>query len=270
MGNGTTRKKHIVYAVSDTAYGGGTRYFSSLVTGLDADRYTFGAACKPGTGLESHFRDLGVQVYPFPVRSRFDIRGMIRFARFLRGKRVDCLLLGDGTAWNSGFFIRMLSGIPQVWAIVHMTHIGLEIRTFGKFERILSAAYDFIWSLFCNVIVVSNQKNADILASEGVNRGKLEIIPNCIEYGTIRHKHYQTREALMAKHGIAGQPRIIGMVARLGPGKDFDTLLAAAVRVSPCRGLRLYDSRHRTLAGRAGTAGERTWNREPNCIHRLG
>lgn len=222
-----TKPYKIVYVVSDTVFGGGTHYFSSIVSGLDKTKYSFGVACRSNNALENYFRDQGIQIYPFPVNSRFDIIGMIRFAQELSKENIDCVLLGDGSAWNSSFFLKFISRIPHIWSIVHMTHIGLEIREFGFFERLLSMLYDYTWSLWCDTIIVSNQKNAQILKSEGISREKIHIIENGIDFQSFIIKRYTGQAALKKQYKIEEGKKVVGMLARLGPGKDFDTLFDA-------------------------------------------
>ena len=182
--------------------------------------------------MEEHFIKEGAQIYPLPVKSRFDVYGMIKFAMSLRQQNINCLLLGDGTSWNSGAILRLLSGIPCLWAIVHMTHIGLEIRQYGFLERLVSRLYDYTWALSCDTIIVSNIKNAQILTSEGVSKKKIQVIPNCVDYPALTAKEYDDQEQLRKKYGIDSHKKIVGMLARLGPGKDFATLFRAISAVT--------------------------------------
>jgi len=213
----------ILFLVSDTEFGGGEQYFFSIVNGLVAEQYEFTIGCKPGTSLQSYVSEKEYNYIPFMVSKRTDFSKMLRFSKTIRNN-YDIILLGDSKAWNTGYFISKYSKAQKICAIVHMTHIGLEQKEYGKTELYLSSWWDRLWSRYCDFIIVSNEKNAQILENEGIKRAKLKVMPNCIDVEKLNSEKYTNKEEVLERHSISPDKRIIGTLARLGPGKDYKTL----------------------------------------------
>lgn len=214
-----------LYLVSDTEFGGGQQYFLSFIEAFPKHTHQFVIGCRPGSGLEKELKNRSLSCIPFCVKNKFDFFEMIRFSRTVKREEYDAIFLGDGTAWNTGVFLNKLSAFKVLVPIVHMTHIGLEEKVYGEFEKAVSRIWDRFWAHHANSIVVSNQKNADILVSEGVPETKITVIRNCIDCRGIKNTDYTSRDSLLKKLGINSNKTIIGTISRLGPGKDAGTII---------------------------------------------
>jgi len=214
----------ILYLCSDKEFGGGQRYFCSIMEALGEDNRDFGekyiVGCKIPSAVQDYFIGSFVYTISFDIRSKFDFWRMIKFARTGNWEMLyDVILLGDGAAWMTGVFLRIFAGHKNLVPIVHMTHIGLEQKEhYGYIERKLAKWFDRAWARFARFIIVSNDKNADILRSEGVNPDKIRVIKNGININKV------TENIVKLKSSRATR---VGTVARLGAGKDFKTLFDA-------------------------------------------
>ncbi|KPK89733.1 hypothetical protein AMJ80_09370 [bacterium SM23_31] len=218
----------ILYLVSDTEFGGGQQYFLSIIEALRDKDFQYTVGGKANTNLEKEVRKRSLDFIPYAVHGKFDIKGMMQFSKELKGKEYDVIFLGDGSAWNTGFFLNKSAGFKNLIPIVHMTHIGLEEKEeYGFIERKLSALWDRTWSRYARKIVVSNRKNAGILISEGVKKDKIRVINNCIDVERIKNCARAPKGEILGKFNIKGDKTIIGTISRLGPGKNVKTLLDA-------------------------------------------
>lgn len=215
----------ILYLVSDTEFGGGQQYFLSFIETFKGGDYKFVIGCRPGTRLANDLRDRNLECIPFFVKNKTGIFEMIRFSSSVRNDDYGAIFLGDGAAWNTGIFLKWMSGVKNLIPIVHMTHIGLEEKEYGTVEKALSGIWDRLWARHSKKIVVSNQKNADILISEGVPADKISVIKNCIDLDRITDQDFTPREQLLTSLGIDEKKAIVGTISRLGPGKDVRTIL---------------------------------------------
>ena len=234
----------ILYLVSDTEFGGGQQYFLSFIEAFPENTHQFVIGCSPGSGLEKELKNRLLSCIPFCVKSKFDVFEMIRFSKTIKREKYDAIFLGDGTAWNTGIFLNKLSAFKVLIPIVHMTHIGLEEKVYGEIEKAVSRIWDRIWTHHASNIVVSNQKNADILVSEGVPKNKITVIRNCIDSLSIKSADFTPRDVLLKKLGINSNKTIIGTISRLGPGKDAGTIIDSVKYV-----IRKYENCHFVITG---------------------
>ena len=204
----------ILYLCSDTEFGGGQHYFLDFVDTFNNGEHEFFMGCRPYTKLAN---EINLPCIPFYVKSKTDVFEMIKFSKSIRSDNYNVIFLGDGAAWNTGIFLKCKNLIP----IVHMTHIGLEEKKYGSVERFISGMWDRLWARYATKIVVSNEKNADILILEGVPRDKISVIKNCVDINKITNHDFIPREQLFDR-------TIIGTLSRLGPGKDVMTIIDSA------------------------------------------
>ena len=234
----------ILFLVSDTNFGGGMQYFLSFVDAFPKNKYHFVIGCKPGSGLENELKQRSIACIPFHVKSKFDVIEMIRFSRSINRADYDAIFLGDGAAWNTGMFLSKLSAFNILIPIVHMTHIGLEQKIYGEAEKALSRLWDRAWAYHASHIVVSNQKNANILVDEGVSKDKIFIVRNCVDTAGIIKRISISKKDLLKTMGIDSKKTILGTISRLGPGKDAGTIINAIPHV-----LKKYDNCHFIIIG---------------------
>jgi len=239
------KKYNVLFIYTDTEFGGGGRFFGQVIRGLTPRGFRFVVGCRQNAPIKNFYDEKGIENIPFEVKNRFDIINMLRFCGLIKKYKFDIACLGDGTAWTTGIILSLFSNVNAVLPIVHMTHIGLEHKEkYGWFERTIFKIWDRLWAHFATKILVSNQKNTDILVGEGVDRKKISIICNFPDVDSFNPEVAKTKEEILGELKIPYSKTVIGTMARLGPGKDFDNLFKSIKKV-----VEIYTDCHFIIVG---------------------
>lgn len=214
--------------------GGAQRQLVELVKGLDRARYeTSVMTFYPGGRFAAEIEHLdGVQLICLDKRRRWDLAGFTsRLVSSLRRLRPDIL---HGYLPPANCLVVMLKPLLArtrlVWGVrgsdMELHHYDWPTRQVVAVERRLARYPD--------LIIANSSIGAGHHEARGFPREKLAVIPNGIDTGRFR-PDAADRRRLRSQWGIEESEFLIGVVARLDPMKDHETLLQAAARWRPER-----------------------------------
>ena len=157
---------------------------------------------------------------------RFDIRALIRLARYLRSERVDILHTHGYKADIYGFIVAKLSGCAIVATCHNWTNRTDSLQSYAKYDRLILRWF--------NAVVAVSENVASIVDDSGVSKSNIRLIYNGIETKT-----YQA----CAPGTESGVP-VIGVLSRLSEEKGVDVLVRALPSI-----LKDYGRVHCIIAG---------------------
>lgn len=214
--------------------------------------------------MRDRYEAAGITIHPFAIPNLYGpaaIREGIRFARFLRERRIDVVHCHDmysnvfGTLWGRAAGVRRIIASRRWWASLPQAKLRVANRI----------AYRLAHAVLAN----SEAVGRSLVESDGVRASRIGIVTNFLEPAAFAFPGDAVRAAGRAELGLAPGDRVIGIVARLDPVKDHATLLRAfatlehdALRLlligdGPCRTSLEQLARELGCAGRVCFAGTR-------------
>lgn len=172
--------------------------------------------------LRARYEAAGITVHPFSIPNLYGpaaIREGIRFARFLRERRIDVLHCHDmysnvfGAVWGRAAGVRRIIASRRWWASLPQAKLRVANRI----------AYRLAHAVLAN----SETVGRSLVESDGVRASKIGVVTNFLEPAAFAFPGDAVRAAARAELGLAPGDRVIGIVARLDPVKDHATLLRA-------------------------------------------
>jgi glycosyltransferase involved in cell wall biosynthesis len=214
------QKITVCYMVIQLETGGAERQLVVLLEGLDRSRYRpFVVVERLGGALEPSVRKLGIPIHVVPRRSRRDPLFPFRLARLLRRERVDVVHPVESMLDVYGVLAGVVARVPvrlMTWRTLHYRwwHTVLLWLTLPLAHR----------------LIANSEHAARWLRRWFRPRSRVIAIPNGLDCE--RFAHAPTLDEKRRALGLADDAGpLIGMVARLRPDKDFETLFDAARRL---------------------------------------
>jgi glycosyltransferase involved in cell wall biosynthesis len=215
----------ILFLTRTLDYGGAERQLSVLARGLRQRGHEVAVAIfYPGGPLEAELTEAGVPVISLEKRGRWDMLGfLMRLYRTVRQQRPDVLHSYIGNLVTV-FVQPFLPSVKIVWGVR---------SSYIDFSR-----YDWLFRV-CDALGARASHSADLIIANshagrrdhiarGYPEDKTVVIPNGID--TARFcQNPEARERIRAEWGVAHHEEVIGMVGRLDPMKDHETLFQAAL-----------------------------------------
>ncbi|MFC5141099.1 glycosyltransferase [Actinomycetospora rhizophila] len=222
----------VLFVVPTLAVGGAERHASTLLAGLDQDRFAGSLVCLQDGGIGTNWTELqaaGVPGVEFR-RSRRDIPGMlVDLVRHLRRERPDVVILRGFNAETLGRVAGVLAGVPRLAVWVH--NCG-DVTPHGRLRRtvdgLLAKVTDAVYG-------VAHAQLGYITGELGHDRDKVRIVHNGTDLGFTTPERAGRDTALAHELGIADDELVIGTAAVMRPEKDQATLLRAFRRVADRR-----------------------------------
>ncbi len=210
---------------SQKIYGGGQKFYLDIIEHLDRERFTFSVSSPLNSPVHKIASEKKIEFIPFTPKSRFDILGMIKFAKSIIKSGCDIIVGTDSITWYTTAIIRYFSKSIRLVSIVHISTLGTG-KKFGKFKRKIIQIVDRWWIDKNNKVIVSSKWHYDIYVSEGIKKDKLALIYNAVNYKVIRSKvSNENIQEIKDKYKIDKDKKIVGMIGRFGPGKDFENFI---------------------------------------------
>jgi glycosyltransferase involved in cell wall biosynthesis len=217
---------NILFLLRSFNLGGAERQLCILAAGLQESGYSVKIAVfYMGGPLEAEARAMGIQIVDLKRRGRWDLfHFFLRLVRLIRGEKPDILhsYLQVPNIW-SAFVKLVLPHVKVVWGIrasnVAMEKYGWQAQLTDRAESLLARIPDWI---ICN-----SQAGMRHAVEKGYPRGKMCVIPNGID----TRRFVPDRRSglkLRAQWGIGANQKLIGMVGRMDPMKDYPNFLRAA------------------------------------------
>lgn len=211
---------NLLQIVNGFAVGGGEAKLLELTRCLlDSKKYNI-IVCSVGQGgpLQTEFEKLGVKVYVFPKKHKFDISLIGKVAKLMIRERIDIVQM-------TLFYAEIIGTIAAILARVKIK-ISWEVYTHSRKLRHL-LAYKLIYKIIDVVVTVSENTKKAIISEGKVNPSKVTTI----HYGVDLTKynrlngHSKRDELNLSNH------RIVGVVARLTDQKGHSYLIEAAPQI---------------------------------------
>ncbi|HEX6032819.1 MAG TPA: glycosyltransferase, partial [Anaerolineales bacterium] len=220
----------ILFLLRSFGVGGAERQLCLLASGLQQSGYRVRVAVfYAGGPMEQEARGMGIQIIDLKRRGRWDlIPFFFRLVRLVKTEKPDVLhsYLQVPNIW-AAFIKIVLPRTKVVWGIrasnVEQKQYGWQWELTDKAESLLAKIPDWI---ICN-----SKAGMDHAARNGYPVAKMSVIPNGID----RQRFFPNRQAglkLREEWGIEADQKLIGMVGRLDPMKDYPNFLRTAALLS--------------------------------------
>jgi glycosyltransferase involved in cell wall biosynthesis len=262
----------LLFLIAALNRGGAERQLTLLVNGLDRTRFAVTVVTiYDGGALRGEIEDLeGVEVLSLHKHARWDIMAPFwRLTRILRRTKPQIVHGYMGVANILALMFGKTAGSRVVWGIrASDVDFSLYDRRSAWIDRLAAKL-----SRFTDLIVVNSHAGKRHHAAQGYSSKRMVVIPNGFDTRQF-YPDERARQFMRNEWGIAENDRLIGLVARLDPIKDYPTFLRAAALLAQERqdvhfvsvggGSTLYRRELQKLANDLGLgdrviwAGERT------------
>ena len=217
---------NILFLLRSFNRGGAERQLCALAAGLQESGHSVKVAVfYMGGSLEAEARAMGIQIVDLKRRGRWDLfHFFLRLIRLIRREKPDILhsYLQVPNIW-SAFVKLVLPHVKVVWGIrasnVAMEKYGWQAQLTDRAESLLARIPD---QIICN-----SQAGMRYAVEKGYPRKNLCVIPN----GTNTERFFPDRKSglrLREQWGVEADQKLIGMVGRMDPMKDYPNFLQAA------------------------------------------
>ncbi len=208
----------ILYLTTHLNLGGISRYILTVGSALRARGHEVFVA-SGGGDLEHEFRESGVQVKAFPIRTKSELSPKLYGAlpevtHWVKKEKIDLIHAHNRVTQVLAFFIRLSTGIPFV-TTVH----GFYERRLGR--RLLPA-----WGN--RAIAISEPVAEELMAKHRVAASRVRVVYNGIDIEGIRRRVLQQDpRAARREYGMPEDAVILGIIARLISEKGHEYLIRA-------------------------------------------
>ena len=218
--------KHILFLLRSLNVGGAERQLLLLASGLQQRGYSVKLAIfYAGSPLDEEARAMGIQIVDLKRQGRWDlVPFFFRLVRLIQSEKPDILhsYLQVPNIW-SALVKLVLPRTNVVWGIrasdIEWKNYGWQWQVTDKAESLLARIPDW---MICN-------SAAGLLhhAQKGYPKKKMSVVRNGID----TERFFPDRplgRGLRAKWGVREDQKLIGIVGRLDPVKDYPNFLQAA------------------------------------------
>jgi glycosyltransferase involved in cell wall biosynthesis len=214
----------VVYCIDNMQVGGTELNALRTAERLDRRRFNVSVMCIRDNGpLMARYKDAGIPVHSFPMRSLLGFEAMqqaVRLIRFLRRERTDVVHSHDAYTSVYGTLCARLAGVPGViasrrsWYSPHLQ---------GRILRANRLAYRI-----ADRVVANSPSVSRLVETDGrVPASRIVTIPNFLDPQSFDPIPPADRRRMLDELGVPDGAFVVGIVARLSPVKDHATLLRA-------------------------------------------
>jgi glycosyltransferase involved in cell wall biosynthesis len=217
----------ILFCISSLEVGGAETQLVALARVLASRGHCVGVAIfHRGGALEMPLLEAGIEIFEIGVRGRWSLPAMLpRMARVVRRFQPD--VLHSYLAAANLLAVATKPLFPQLTVVWGVRSTRRDFRSFRWFDRITHEIEPAL-SRFADGIIFNSDAALRAAADRGYRARLLVSIPNGTDCAALRPDS-SARESLRARWGLPRDCVAIGMVARLHPVKDHQTMLNAAL-----------------------------------------
>ena len=178
-----------------------------------------------------HLNDLSGRIRILDLQGKHALASVPRLVRYLKESRPDCVLSFQGSENIAAAIARQIASVPT--RIVASEHSLLSARTDMPRWRLRVAFQGrrLAYGLVDKVVTVSHAIARDLIQLTGIPESKVVTIHNPIDLEQVDRLSKEELTHPFFRHGTP----VILSAGRLGPEKDFETLLRAFARVAAQR-----------------------------------
>lgn len=219
----------VAYCIDNMGPGGTESNAVRTAERLDRSRFALSVITFRADGImAARYAAAGIPVLPFPVPGGFATPGaarqLVRLARFLARHRFDVVHSHDRYTNIFAVAAARLAGTPTIIASKRWWRAGgLEIG--GRFFQAGNTA---AYHLAHRVLANSDAVATSVREVERVRADRIAVVPNFVDDGAFDDLRPGERERMLHDLGVPHGSLVVGIVARLRPIKDHESLFRAA------------------------------------------
>lgn len=211
----------VAHVVQNLPIGGMERIVVSLVQNIDHRRFRPSVYClEDGGALVPEIRSMGFEVTTMNKTPGLSYSLPFRLAGLFRQDRVDLVHCHNFGSLVYGAIGGRLAGVGGVLYTAHGPEMPYGSRK-AVFQRL---------PLVDRIITVSDYVRDSAINKAGLSPSRVTTIHNGVDVGRYS-RIASTREQVRTQLGLTSDEPLLGVVARLTPEKDHDTLLQSLVLV---------------------------------------
>jgi glycosyltransferase involved in cell wall biosynthesis len=218
---GTVAKTRLLCMVDELDLGGTEQQILELVKTIDRSRFEPMVCCFRYGRKAAEIAELGVPVFQVAKNHKLDAGILLRLVELLRRERIDILQTYLWTANTWGRVAGRLAGVPIV--VASERNIDIWEQNYKRIiGRYLAGSTD-------RIIANSEAVRRYLLERGGLDPAKVTTIYNGVNFD----RFATATDPMQRRHelGIPDDALLAGVVARVEPAKDHDTLLHALALV---------------------------------------
>ncbi|MFH2038890.1 MAG: glycosyltransferase [Chloroflexota bacterium] len=226
-------KSRILHVIDNTVSGGAQKQLESIFNGLHGE-YSFSVAVLGRVGKYTDiYKSLGVAVYQIKRRSNIsDVSSFPVLINLIRREKPDLI---HAHLFKSMIFSALASRFTNTSCILH-DHSGLDPDSLKFyfpnffFRTLYSSAFQLAISTSTRLLGLTPEICNGYVQYFHTPESKVEMIPNAIDLERLKTYEASGRMNLRTELGLADSCKMIVMVGRLAPEKDWLTFLKVAGR----------------------------------------
>lgn len=239
----TTSRICVMHVITGLYTGGAETMLFKLLSGANKDRYqNIVVALRSGGPMQEKFESLGIEVFNLQMSGYLQtLSGLLKLRLYIRRYKPHVI---QGWMYHGNIvatLAKVLSfrNTPVAWNIRHALH-DFHRKKFMTAVIIRAG----VWLSFIPARIVYNSiTSAKQHQKLGYSQSRTQLLPNGFNCEQFRPSS-AAREKLRSKLNLAENTRIIGLVARYHPIKDFNNFIEAAAKLST-----KYNNIHFVLVG---------------------
>lgn len=207
----------------ERGFAGGETQVLALTLELIRCGHTAEIACDPRGRLFHRAGEAGVRCHPLAIRNALDLGAAIRLRRILSRAHYDVVHFHTSRAHSMAPMVRGCAGAMIVTR--RMDYVPNRIFAPYLYNR----AVDGVAAISAGV--------AEALASAGVDRRRITVIPSGVDCERFRPPAAAERDAARARYGVGPSDMAVGTIGMLEERKGQVYLLEALARLKGTTGL---------------------------------
>ncbi len=176
-------KKHILYLITKSNFGGAQRYVYDLATSC-SDEYKVSVALGGDGPLKTHLENAGIRVLSIPYLKRDidttnDWKVFMKLVRLFKSERPDVIHLNSSKIGGLGAFAGRITGVKNIIFTGHGWAFNEERNVFSKIVIFFFHALTIF--LAHKTIAVSEETKRQITSRAPWLKSKMEVVYNAID-----------------------------------------------------------------------------------------
>jgi len=223
-------RKRILQIVDGYRMGGAENKLMELIASLDKKKYEILLAnIGPVGPLKCQFEKLGIKIYDFPRKWRFDPIPLLQLYKLIRYHKIEIVQTTLFWADFIGTLAAKAAGSPLILSWETVSHEGDPYH--NNFQR--QDGYRLLAKLNHMIVAVSNEVKTSLIRRRGVDPDKIRVIHYGVDLKAFHPNGKEIRTALRSQFNIESNVFLIGIVARLESWKGHKYFIEAFSDIAP-------------------------------------